>query len=161
MKKRLFALLLPLAFAAPAAASTQAPEANSHGAQGGQWSADVEPALQSNAREGNFGHRRRDSCPPPRTARGHYEFVTERVWIEGRTRRVYVPAKYRTILDDCGFEVRILVRAAYYKTVCDPGYYETRTRRVWVPARPVITPGRGHRDTPHHRNGRFGRRHRR
>ncbi len=150
MKNRLIALLLPLALAAPAAASTQTPD--------GAWTADVEPRAQHQAHEDAFAGRRDRHRRSPRTARGHYEYITEKVWVEGRTRRVYVPAKYRTVLDECGFEIRILVRAAYYKTVCDPGYYETRTRKVWVPHRPVITPGRGHRGTPHQRQGRNGRR---
>jgi len=138
MKHRFLTLLLPLALtagAAPALAAAPAPVQKN-------GSGDITVHTQHANLGIRFGDRSRQTCEPVHTRRGHYEFVTEQVWVEGATRRVYVPAEYRTVIDPCGRRRQVCIRPAYYKTVCDPGHYETRMRRVWVPYRPVITPGR-------------------
>ena len=144
MKYRLFALVLPFALAAPAVAApapTAAPAPLTK-AVSGDWNANIEFRGRHGSVGATFGNRR-STCPPVQSARGHYEYVTERVWVEGARRKIWVPAEYGYVHEPCGRRRRIVVRAGYYRIVQDPGYYETRTRRVWVPYRPAVTPGRG------------------
>ncbi|MCB9906832.1 MAG: hypothetical protein H6830_03870 [Planctomycetes bacterium] len=151
MKNRLIALVLPLALAVPAFAAQQVtPPQTPDGLQ--------PPAELHAGIESRFGQRGRHD--DVHVARGYYQTITEQIWVEGVTRRVWVPEQYRTVYDFCGRAHNVLVRAGYYRTICEPGHFETVTRRVWVPARPVITPGRGI-DRGHGRgeHGRRGGRH--
>lgn len=144
LKNHWVGLVLPLALATPALAQKAITP---------DRALDVEvktvAPMAHNGGEANFArHGRRDDI---REARGHYETITERVWVEGVTRRVWVPEVYRTEYDWCGRARRILIAEGYYRTVCEPGHFETRTRMVWVPERRGITPGRG----DDHGRGRF------
>ncbi len=113
------------------------------------WNVDLGSRANLGITIGSPGHPRarnrtrapqRSRCITP--ARGYWKTVTEQVWVEGRTRREWVPACYETIYDSRGGAHRVLVQEGHYRTVRDPGHYETRSRRVWVPARRTITPGR-------------------
>jgi hypothetical protein len=77
-------------------------------------------------------------CEPPPA--GRYELVTRRVWREGYTRVVHVPAEYVTRYDHCGRPYQVCVRPAYDDRVVVPGCWETVSERVWVPGY-----GHGHR----------------
>lgn len=76
---------------------------------------------------------------------GHYEYVRERVWMEGYHRRVWRDAEYGVRYDACGHEIRFVIRPAGYEKVWVPGRYEYRTRKVWVPERRVRVTSRRHR----------------
>ncbi len=66
---------------------------------------------------------------------GYYKTVTRKVWIEGISRQVHVPAQYGWGYDSCGRRTWIVVRPAYHRTVREPGHWDYRTERVWVPGR--------------------------
>jgi len=63
---------------------------------------------------------------------GHYETRCERVWVEGRTERVLVPAVYGWRHDAYGRAFQVQLQAARWKTICHAGHYENREVRVWV-----------------------------
>ena len=65
-------------------------------------------------------------------ARGGYRYVTQRVWVPGCRRRVYVPARYGYRVDWCGRRVRYCITQAHYDFVQEPGRWENQRRRVWV-----------------------------
>ena len=62
---------------------------------------------------------------------GHYEWTTQRVWIEPTWTTEYVPPVYQY-----GYEgsrqIQILVREGYYQRVQIPGHYEDRQVQVWI-----------------------------
>jgi len=64
---------------------------------------------------------------------GRYEVVPRNVWIPGYSERVWVEPVYDFGCDRYGNEVRVLVRAGYYRTHQRPGYYEVQRSRVWRP----------------------------
>lgn len=68
------------------------------------------------------------------TVGSHYEapvYRTERVWVPGCERRVWVPAQYEYRYDRyCRVSVRVLVRAGHYHIVRDPGRWEYRRVRI-------------------------------
>ena len=58
-------------------------------------------------------------------------YRTERVWVPGCERRVWVPAQYEYRYDRyCGVSVRVLVRPGHYHTVRGPGRWEYRRVRI-------------------------------
>ena len=63
---------------------------------------------------------------------GHFHVVSERVWVPGPRRRVYMPARYGYRYDACGRRVRYCIVQAHYSIVQDPGCWEIQRRRVWV-----------------------------
>ncbi|MDF1837321.1 MAG: hypothetical protein P1V35_05595, partial [Planctomycetota bacterium] len=67
----------------------------------------------------------RSRCITP--ARGHWKTITEQVWVEGRTHKEWVPARYETVLDSRGGAHRVLVCEGHYRTVREPGHYESRS----------------------------------
>ena len=75
-------------------------------------------------RERHRSHRIVETC---RYIPGHHEDRARQVWIEGYTKRVQVPAKYREYRDACGRLHRELVRHAYVRNVWVPGHHEVRT----------------------------------
>ncbi len=80
-------------------------------------------------------HRHGSHRPAPvHHQRGHFQTVTERVWVPGCSRQVWVPAQYGWIVDSCGHRRWGVICAGHYQTVQEPGYWKTVTRRVWVPA---------------------------
>ncbi len=97
--------------------------------------------LRSSSRRGNV-----------RTPRGYdggrYEYRTERTWVPGYNRQVWVEPVYEWRYQPCGNRYRVLVRAGYHRTVCVPGRYENRQVKVWVPAPRIEVRGRD-------RGGRF------
>lgn len=97
--------------------------------------------LASNSRRGSV-----------RTPRGYdggrYEYRTQRTWIPGSNRRVWVEPSYQWRYDSCGVRFRSLVRAGYYRTIQSAGRYENRQVKVWVPAPRIEVRGRD-------RGGRF------
>ncbi len=66
---------------------------------------------------------------------GRYEYRSERFWVPGYDKEVWVEPVYEWRYDPCGRRTRVLVRSGYYRTVCVPGRYDTRQVKVWVPAR--------------------------
>jgi hypothetical protein len=137
-----------LAFALAAAVTTAPAAAQRLHAEkrGTQWeigvgSQGVSVNLASNSRRGSV-----------RTPRGYdggrYEYRTQRTWIPGSNRRVWVEPRYQWSYDSCGVRFRSLIRAGYYRTVCSPGRYENRQVKVWVPAPRIEVRGRD-------RGGRF------
>jgi hypothetical protein len=62
---------------------------------------------------------------------GSYATEYRRVWIPGRTERVWVEPVYGVRVGACG--TRVLIRAGHWKTVHHPGHYETRAVRVHRP----------------------------
>lgn len=87
-----------------------------------------------------FGDRSPRDCAPARPIGydtrewipGHYETISEQVWIAGREERVWVEPAYAWQYDACGRARYGCVRAGFWKTVCTPGHFETCTRKVWV-----------------------------
>jgi hypothetical protein len=63
---------------------------------------------------------------------GHFETVQDRVWVEGRSERVWVEPVYQWHYDACGRATRVCVQQGYFDTVCTPGHYETCARQVWI-----------------------------
>ena len=64
---------------------------------------------------------------------GRYEIRERRVWVDGGFDRVWVEPEFGLRLDDCGLEVRFLLRRGYWKNGRRPGHYELRREKVWVP----------------------------
>ena len=64
---------------------------------------------------------------------GRYEVVPRNVWIPGYSERIWVEPIYDLSCDRYGNEVRVLVRAGYYRTHQRPGHYEYQRTRVWRP----------------------------
>lgn len=64
---------------------------------------------------------------------GRWVERVERVWIEGREERVWIPAEYRTVRDHCGRTTQVLARPGHWRVECVPGRYETVVRREWEP----------------------------
>ena len=67
-----------------------------------------------------------------RVGRGHYRYVTERVWVPGPRHRVYVPGRYGYRYGAFGRRVRYCIAEAHYQIVEEPGRWEYRRRQVWV-----------------------------
>lgn len=63
---------------------------------------------------------------------GRYEMVSERVFVPGPTRQVWVDPVYAWRLGPCGMRY-VCVSAGYWKTVQLPGRYENRWVRVYRP----------------------------
>ena len=63
---------------------------------------------------------------------GHFRVVSQRVWVPGSRRRVYVPARYGYRYDYRGRRVRYCIVQAHYTIVRDPGCWEIQRQRVWV-----------------------------
>ena len=72
------------------------------------------------------------TCASPRWIPAHYEDRTERVFVPGCERRVWVPPVYGWFRDPCGRLVHGCIRPGHFAFVRDPGHYEERTVRVWV-----------------------------
>lgn len=70
------------------------------------------------------------SCVPP--ASGHWETITERVWVPGECRTVHIPAQYGWVTDRCGYRRWVEICPARCEIVQDPGRWECRQRQVWV-----------------------------
>jgi hypothetical protein len=88
-----------------------------------------------------IGNQHRHGRRPPvvrhetrRFVPGHFETRTERVYVPGPERRVWVQPVTRRVYDPCGGYRWVTVQAGYWKTIQEPGCYETIERRVWVPA---------------------------
>ena len=90
---------------------------------------------------------------------GRYEYRTERTWVPGYNRQVWVEPVYQWRYDSCGARYRVLVRAGYNRTVCVPGRYENRQVKVWVPYRGIDVRGRDY-DRRFQDRGRSNRSHR-
>jgi hypothetical protein len=89
---------------------------------------------------GHRGHHRaprraypRPIAHAPHATRGHWETISERVWIPPSCQDVCVPATYGWTYDSCGHRVWGVVRPAHTRHVEVPGHFENRTRRVFVP----------------------------
>jgi hypothetical protein len=63
----------------------------------------------------------------------HFQTAWEKVWIPGRSRRVWVEPVYRTEFTSCGNPVQILVTPGHYQMIQEPGHFETVKKKVWVP----------------------------
>jgi hypothetical protein len=63
---------------------------------------------------------------------GHWQTITERVWVPGCTRTIHHPAVYGWITDNCGRRRWGIVAPARCETIQEPGRWECRERRVWV-----------------------------
>ncbi len=79
--------------------------------------------------KGRFGKRR---FWGRQQSTGYFRVVSERVWVPGPRRRVFVPARYGYRLDWCGRRVRYCIAPAHYEIVQDPGCWQIQRRRVWV-----------------------------
>ncbi len=75
-------------------------------------------------------HRHSDCCK--RWIPGHFEVVTEQVFVPGCCRQVWVEPVYATEYDHCGRPFQVLVAPGHYETVQEPGHYETVQRQIWV-----------------------------
>lgn len=63
---------------------------------------------------------------------GTPRYRTERTWVAGCERRVWVPARYEyRCIGLFGALHRVLVRSGYYRTVREPGRWEYRRVRVY------------------------------
>ncbi|MBL8860709.1 MAG: hypothetical protein JNK02_01755 [Planctomycetes bacterium] len=69
--------------------------------------------------------------PAPPVYGGRWETVVERVWVPGRTERVWVAPVYETRYDACGRPIQVCVRAGWWSTVQHPGHWEERRTKVW------------------------------
>jgi hypothetical protein len=82
----------------------------------------------------DLGHGYRKSGRFHRAPRGRYRGKSARkyrrgyrnrgrAWVPGHYERVYVPARYRWVVDECGYRQRVLVRRACYERQWVRGYY--------------------------------------
>ena len=53
----------------------------------------------------------------------HVSYTTQRVWVAGCAKRVWVAPRYEYVRRPCGTLVRVCVSNGYYHTVQSPGYY--------------------------------------
>jgi hypothetical protein len=85
------------------------------------------------------GYHERQRAPvysPRPVSSGRWETRTERVWVPGASRKVWVPPIYRTRYDHCGHAYQVQVRPGYWDTIQEQGCWEHRDTRVWVPHAP-------------------------
>lgn len=68
---------------------------------------------------------------PARWVPGHWTWVSQRVWVPGRSDLRRVPAVYRREFHG-GREILVLEQEERWERVWIPGRYETRRQRVWV-----------------------------
>ena len=87
----------------------------------------VAKGLRHHKGRGNKGHGKRRGHRG-----GHYHTVTEKVWVPGVRRRVYVPARFGYRSDSCGRRIRYCIAPAHYRYVRQPGHWEFQKRRVLV-----------------------------
>lgn len=52
-----------------------------------------------------------------------YSYTTQRIWVAGCAKRVWVAPRYEYVRRPCGTLVRVCVSNGYYQTVQSPGYY--------------------------------------
>ena len=66
---------------------------------------------------------------------GHhsYGYVTQRVWVPGCSKQVWVPPRYEYVRRRCGNVVRVCVSQGYYRTVQTAGYYTYKQVRTRTP----------------------------
>jgi len=64
--------------------------------------------------------------------RGHYRWVTRRVWSPGYYSTIQVPAQYQTVCGPRGRERVVLVSSAYTRRVWNAGRWSRERQRVWV-----------------------------
>jgi hypothetical protein len=64
---------------------------------------------------------------------GGYETVRQRVWVAGRTERVWVEPAFEWRIGPCGARVRVQLAAGHWRTIHHPGHYELRPVRVYRP----------------------------
>ncbi len=64
---------------------------------------------------------------------GRYVLAPERVFVPGRSERVWIPAAFELRVDGCGRRSQVCVRGGHWEIVQHPGHYEIRTVRVWQP----------------------------
>jgi len=96
--------------------------------------------FESRGRRGRHGkqkgYRRKDnhghSAKCCSYVAGRFETQTQRVWVPGRVRQVWVQPVYDAYCDLFGNTRSRLIRAGYYETIQDPGCYENRRVQVWV-----------------------------
>ena len=62
-----------------------------------------------------------------------YGYTTQRVWVPGCSKRVWVPAQYKYVRRHCGTVVRVCVSHGYYNTVQTAGYYTYKQVRTTSP----------------------------
>jgi len=104
--------------------------------------------VQVSASFGSSRHRTPVRVAPEVHAQGgHYEYVSERVWVPGHYDEVLIPARYGWTIDSCGHRVWGLISPERCERVWHPGCYEVRQRRIWVPARRHVV----HHDHQDHR----------
>ncbi len=74
------------------------------------------------------------SRPLPRVwVPGHYEIRTERRWVEGAEKHVYVMPVRETRYDACGRRYEVELRSGYWMLQREPGRFIETEVRVWVP----------------------------
>jgi len=73
---------------------------------------------------------------------GCYVETRQRVWVPGRTERIWHEPVYEFRTDRCGNTVEILVQAGGLEVIEHPGHYEWRPVKTW---RPGHWSGRRHR----------------
>lgn len=64
---------------------------------------------------------------------GHFERVERQVWVEGGTRREWIPPLTRRVCTSWGGVREVVVRPGRWVLVPLPGRYEVRCEDVWVP----------------------------
>lgn len=111
-------------------------------ARGGEWSVDYANRSVT-VRASSRGHRvTTRTCAPRKVwVPGRYEIQMQKVWVEGRTRKVYVEPVYETRFDSCGRAYQVLIAEGYYRLVRDPGCYQNRRVMVWRPGFWRVTQG--------------------
>jgi hypothetical protein len=85
------------------------------------------------------GHVHTDCCRKWIPAR--CETITDKVWVQPRCERVWVPPVFDVVTDLCGRTRRICLREGYWNTIHHPGRWECVTRQVHVPGRWEYTCG--------------------
>jgi hypothetical protein len=65
---------------------------------------------------------------------GHYEYVTQKVWVADRCERVWIAPQYEFRRLPCGTFTRVIICDGYYTERAIPGYYDYQTVKVWKPA---------------------------
>lgn len=71
------------------------------------------------------------ACAPPVWVPGHYETVSQPVWIEGQKQKVWSGPVFEWRYDACGRARKVLVSPGHWKVLSAPGHYETRRVQTW------------------------------
>jgi hypothetical protein len=75
---------------------------------------------------------------------GQHKTVKDKVWVAGRSRRVWIAPEFHVWTDECGDLQRRRIAGGFWQTVQDAGYWKTGFKQVWVPGHSQCSAGYHH-----------------